>query len=58
MPTPSASPPRVIRFSVNPMNSISANVAMTLIGIALAMTRVLRALRRNARSTRTANPPP
>ncbi len=58
MPMPSASPPRVIRFRVNPPKYISAKVATTEMGMAVAMMAVLRMLRRKKSSTTTASRPP
>ena len=58
MPTPRASPPSVIMFSVKPPKYISAKVAMIEIGMAVAMMAVLRRLRRKNSSTSMANTPP
>jgi len=58
MPTPRASPPRVIRFKVNPLKYIKANVAITEIGMVVAIMAVLGMLRRNSSSTMIASPPP
>ena len=58
MPTPRARPPRLIRFRVKPPKYSRAKVAITEIGIDSAMTTVLRTLRRNSSSTKTASTPP
>jgi hypothetical protein len=54
MPTPRARPPSDTRFSVKPPKYTSMKVATMEIGMAAAMTTVLRMLRRNTSSTRTA----
>jgi len=58
MPTPRASPPRVIRLSVNPPKKINAKVATIEIGIDREITSVLRMLRRKNSKTTIASPPP
>ncbi len=58
MPTPSAKPPSVIRLSVKPARKMSANVATSEMGMAMAMINVLRKLRRKKKSTRIAKTPP
>ena len=58
MPTPSASPPSVIRLRVKPPKYSSAKVATTDIGMASEITTVLRRLRRKNSSTSTASEPP
>ena len=58
MPTPRASPPRVIRLRVNPPKKINANVATIEIGIDSEMTSVLRMVRRKNSNTTIASPPP
>ncbi len=58
MPTPRARPPRVIRLRVRSKKNINAKVASMEMGMARAITTVLRtALRKNSR-IRTARPPP
>ena len=58
IPTPRASPPRVMRLRVRPPSSRSAKVATMEIGIEAAMTSVLRKLRRKKSSTKIAKPLP
>ena len=58
MPTPSASPPRVMMFSVKPLTYMRTKVAMMDKGIEMAMTAVLGRLRRKNSSTPTAISPP
>ena len=58
MPTPSANPPRVIRFRVKPPKYIRAKVAMIEIGMAVVIMAVLGMLRKNSNSTRMARAPP
>ncbi len=57
-PTPSASPPRLITFSVRPAAPIIAKVAMTASGIERPMTKLLRRLPRKASTTSIASVPP
>ena len=58
IPMPSASPPSVMMFSVNPPKYIRPNVAMMDTGIAMAMMVVLRKSRRKKSSTAIASSPP
>ncbi len=58
MPTPSASPPRDITFSVVPVWYIRKKVAMIEIGIDTPMMRVLKRSFRNSRMIRIERAPP
>ena len=58
IPTPSASPPRLIRFSDTPSNCSGTKVASSEIGIDTAITAVARRSRRKNSSTSTASAPP
>ena len=58
IPTPSASPPKEMMFSVKPLKYISAKVVITETGIATPMMAVLEMLRRKKNRTKTANPEP
>ena len=58
MPTPSARPPRVIKFNVKPLKYISAKVATIEMGIVVAMMAVLGMFLRKNRSTHIARAPP
>ena len=58
MPIANAMPARLITLSERPMRLSSRNVPMTLVGIASAITRVERALRRKMSSTTIVRHPP
>ena len=58
MPTANAMPARLMTLSVRPKKPISRKVPMTLIGMAMATTKVLDRLRRKTSSTRIARVPP
>ena len=58
MPTPRARPPNETVFSVKPLKNIREKVAMTEIGIARPMMRVLETLRKKKRRTSTARAAP
>ncbi len=58
IPTPRASPPKVIRLRVKPLKYNRAKVAIMEMGIAVAIITVLRTLRRNTSSMITAKIPP
>jgi len=58
MPTPRASPPKVMVFSVNPPKYSRANVPMTEIGIDVQMITVDRTFRRNKKMMATTSTAP
>ena len=58
MPAPRAMPPKVSTLNVMPRKYINIQVAIKEIGIEIAITKVLRTLRRKINSTNTANSAP
>ncbi len=58
IPTAKLSPASEITFRLRPVRAITTNVPITEIGMATAMIKVGRGLRRNSRRTSTARLPP
>ncbi|OQA62800.1 MAG: hypothetical protein BWY39_01448 [Spirochaetes bacterium ADurb.Bin269] len=58
IPTPSASPARVMRFKVIPVKYMTVSVIIKEMGMVRPMMIVLRKLRRNTNRTITANRAP